>query len=138
MKMKTERTTVHGAPQKRNHENLADRAIALDRQIKAAVKVAKSSLTDVGRLLARMKESRLWEHLPHHYRGWENYAQSVLGPKAHSSLQEFVTAYSLTEGSNPISPEDVDSDGPEESRTSGASRRNNAPRRSARWPRVNL
>jgi hypothetical protein len=112
MKMKIERRALPGPPHKINQENLAEQAIELDVEIKAAVKVAQRSLTEVGRLLSRMKESRLWEHLPRHYRGWEDYARSVLGPKAHSSLQEFVTAYSLTEGSNPISPEDVDRMGP--------------------------
>jgi hypothetical protein len=105
--MKTERKPLHGVPQRRNQENLSEQAIELDRQIKAALKVAERSLTDLGRLLARMRESRLWEHLPGHYRGWEEYARSVMGHKSHSSLYEIVAADSLTEGANGVPPEVV-------------------------------
>jgi len=109
--MNTERKALPGAPQRRNHENLAEQAIALDRQIKAAVKVARRSVTDLGALLAQMRESRLWEHLPRHYRGWEDYARSVLGSGGHSILHETLAAFSLTKGAHAIPPEDVNTMG---------------------------
>jgi hypothetical protein len=111
MKMNAERKALPGAPQRRNQENLAEQAKELDRQIKAAVKVARHSLTDLGGRLARMKESRLWQFLPGDYRSWEAYARSVLGSGRHSSLYETLTANSLTQGSNPIPPEDVNTMG---------------------------
>ena len=109
--MKTERKALHGVPQRRNQENLAEQAIQLDRQIKAAVIVARRSVTDLGGLLAQMRESRLWEHLPHHYRGWEDYARSVLGSGGHSILHETLAAFSLTKGAHAIPSEDVNTMG---------------------------
>jgi hypothetical protein len=102
--MKTENKTLHGAgrAQRKKQENLMEQATHLDRQIRAVVKQAQRSLTDLGRLLARMRESRLWEYLPGDYRGWEHYAQDVIGSRAHSSLYEIVGAYSLTEGAHAI------------------------------------
>jgi hypothetical protein len=99
----TGRASVQRAAQK----DLTQQAIELDREIKAAVDGVRRSLTDLGRLLARMKESRLWEHVPGQFRGWEDYMRSVLGSRAHSSLYEAVAAFSLTEGSNPIPLEEV-------------------------------
>jgi hypothetical protein len=107
MKMNTERKALPDAPQRRNQENLAEQAIQFDRQIKAAVLVARRSVTDLGGLLAQMRESRLWEHLPRHYRGWEDYARSVLGSGGHSILHETLAAFSLTKGAHAIPSEDL-------------------------------
>jgi hypothetical protein len=88
--------------------DLAEQAAILDRQIRVAVTAMRRSLTELGRLLARMKESELWKHLPGRYRGWEDYARAVMGPRAHSSLYEVLAAHSLTLGVNQIPPGTVD------------------------------
>jgi hypothetical protein len=109
MKMTTAKATLKGkvlAP-RNGQDNLAEQAKQLDRQIRAAVKAAQRSLIDLGRLLAQMRELALWEHLPGHYRGWEHYAQTVMGPRARSSLHEIVAAYSLTQGPHAIPAEVV-------------------------------
>jgi hypothetical protein len=96
---KTRKTLKPGGP---TQEELAKQARQLDRKIRAAVEVAQGSMTDLGRLLAQMRELALWRYLPGHYRGWEHYAQAVIGSRAHSSLYEIVGAYSLTEGEHAI------------------------------------
>jgi hypothetical protein len=109
MKMTTAKAALKGkvlAP-RNGQDNLAEQAKQLDRQIRAAVKAAHRSLIDLGRLLAQMRELALWEHLPGHYRGWEHYAQTVMGPRARSSLHEIVAAYSLTQGPHAIPAEVV-------------------------------
>ena len=109
MKMTTAKAALKGkvlAP-RNGQDNLAEQAKQLDRQVRAAVKAAQRSLTELGRLLAQMRELALWEYLPGHYRGWEHYAQAVMGPRARSSLHEILAAYSLTGGAHAIPSEVV-------------------------------
>jgi hypothetical protein len=89
-------------------ENLVEQARKLHQQIRAKLKEAQRPLIDLGRLMTRMRESGLWKYLPGRYRGWEDYVNDVMGSRARSSLHEIVAAYSLTQGSNPIPPEDVE------------------------------
>ena len=73
----------------------AKQAQQLDQQIRAAVKAMHRSLTELGRLLAIMKDSELWKYLPGQYRGWEDYAQTIMGSRARSTLYEILAADSL-------------------------------------------
>jgi hypothetical protein len=87
--------------------NLEVQARELDRQIRTRLQEAERSLIEVGRLLTQMRESGLWKYLPVRYSGWEDYVNSVMGPRARSTLHETVAAYSLTRGSHPIPPDVV-------------------------------
>jgi hypothetical protein len=89
-------------------ENLSERAVGLDCQIRTAIKAAQQSISELGSLLAQMKRSELWKHLPASYRGFEDYARAVLGPIAHSTLYDLLAADSLTRGQHGIPPAIVD------------------------------
>jgi hypothetical protein len=90
-------------------DNLVKQARArdLDQQIRAKRKEVDPPLIELGRLMARMRESELWKYLPIRYHGWEDYFNDVMGPRSRSTIHEIAAAFSLTEGSNPIPPEDV-------------------------------
>jgi len=81
---------------------LAEQAKQLDRQIRAVIEATHRSLTELGAMLFRMRELRLWQHLPGEYTRFEDYVRDVVGPMSRSTLHETVTAYSLIHGSNPI------------------------------------
>jgi hypothetical protein len=84
--------------------DLAEQAQQLDQQIRAAVKAMHRSLTELGALLAIMKDSELWKYLPGRYGGWEDYARTIIGSRARSTLYEVLAAHSLTKGVHAISP----------------------------------
>ena len=88
-------------------DNLVKQARDLDQQIRAKRKEVDPPLIELGRLMARMRESELWKYLPIRYHGWEDYFNDVMGPRSRSTIHEIVAAYSLTQGSDPIPPEDV-------------------------------
>jgi hypothetical protein len=88
-------------------DNLVKQARDLDQQIRAKRKEVDPPLIELGRLMARMRESELWKYLPIRYHGWEDYFNDVMGPRSRSTIHEIVAAYSLTQGSDPITPEDV-------------------------------
>ena len=111
MKMTTAKVALKGKGlvSRNAQDNLAQQARELDRQIRSKLKEAQRPLIDLGRLMREMRESGLWKYLG--YRGWEHYVNDVMGSRARSSLHEIVAAYSLTQGSNPIPPEDVNAMG---------------------------
>ena len=80
----------------------AEQAKQLDQKIRVAVKTMNHSLTELGKLLVMMKQSELWRNLPERYRGWEDYAQTIIGSRARSTLYEILAAHSLTGGVHAI------------------------------------
>jgi hypothetical protein len=88
-------------------DNLVKQARDLDQQIRAKRKEVDPPLIELGRLMARMRESELWKYLPIRYHGWEDYFNDVMGPRSRSTIHEIAAAYSLSQGSDPITPEDV-------------------------------
>lgn len=90
-------------------QNLTQQAKQLDREIRAKAKILREDWTELGALLARMKERHLWQHLPgKQYKSFEEYATAAMGQTiSRSRGYELVTAYMLTTGENPIPAEEV-------------------------------
>jgi hypothetical protein len=87
----------------------AQQAKQLDREIRAKAKILREGWTELGALLARMKERHLWQYLPgKKYKSFEEYATAALGKAISRSRGcELVAAYMLTEGENPIPAQEV-------------------------------
>jgi hypothetical protein len=91
-------------------QNLAQQAKQIDQRIRAAVKTLRKSCTELGALLARMKDRHLWQYLPgKKFRSFEEYATAAMGQAiSRSRGYELVTAYMLTTGENPIPAQEVE------------------------------
>ena len=90
-------------------QNLEQQAVQLDRKIRAKAKTLHTDITELGALLARIKDRHLWQYLPgQKFRTFQQYATAALGQAiSRSRLYESVTAHMLTEGENPIPAEEV-------------------------------
>jgi hypothetical protein len=97
-------TRGDGLQPRNGQETLAKQAKQVDQKIRAAVKTLRGSCTELGALLARMKDRHLWRFLPgNKYRSFEDYATAALGQSmSRSRVYELVAAHMLTEGTNAI------------------------------------
>jgi len=91
-------------------QNLEQQAVQLDRKIRAKAKTLHTDVTELGALLARMKDRHLWQYLPgQKFRTFQQYATAALGQAiSRSRVYELVTAHMLTEGENPIPAKEVE------------------------------
>jgi hypothetical protein len=86
----------------RTTKDLAEEALQLDRKIRAKAKTLHRDFTELGALLAGMRD--LWRYLPgNKYKSLEEYATAALGESmSRSRVYELVTAYGLTAGPHAI------------------------------------
>jgi hypothetical protein len=92
-------------------------AIEHDVNLQLAIAKFSQSVTEIGKELAIMRDEKLWRYVrdpetdgSHRgcFKTWREYASARLGPIAQSSMYEYISAATLTEGKKPVPAVTID------------------------------
>jgi len=92
---------------------LVQKAVALDEKVCEAAREVGAQFVVLGKLLLKMKESGLWQHLQNIdgtpcFRRYEQYTDARVGKMARSRVFELLSVAQLSQGAKPIDEETVE------------------------------